>query len=123
MNVLGMLSSQGDATAAPDGQANGQSSSQLKNKPWRVSQRWITLAGILLLGLVGFSVWRSNQTRVAEQAAAAELAAQPPKITTVTALGRLEPQGELINLTAPTAVQSARIDELPVSVGDRICHY
>ncbi|MEO0706477.1 MAG: ABC exporter membrane fusion protein [Cyanobacteria bacterium J06649_5] len=120
MNVLGMLSSQGDAAAAPDGQANGQSSSQLKSKPWRVSQRWITLAGILLLGLVGFSVWRSHQTRVAEQAAAAELAAQPPKITTVTALGRLEPQGELINLTAPTAVQSARIDELPVSVGDRV---
>lgn len=106
MNVLGVLSSQG--TADPSG---GQGSG--------LSRRWIIIAGVVILGLVGFVGMRSRQARIAEQEAA-ELAAQPVEITTVTALGRLEPRGELINLTAQTSVQSARIDELPVKEGDRV---
>ncbi|MEL6940615.1 MAG: biotin/lipoyl-binding protein, partial [Cyanobacteria bacterium J06598_1] len=106
MNVLGASKSQGAAGLPP-------------GKSWGLSRKWFVIAGIVILGLVGFNAWRSHQTRIAEQDAA-ELAAQPVEITTVSALGRLEPQGELINLTAPTSVQSARIDELPVTVGDRV---
>ncbi len=115
MNVLGILSSQGAAGPSPGSELDGKTN----DKSWGASRRWIVIAGVLVLGLIGFSAWRSHQTRVAEREAA-ELAAQSPEITTVTALGRLEPQGELINLTAPTSVQSARIDELPVAEGDRV---
>ena len=107
MNVLGALSSQGAASPSPDGKSSG------------ISRRWVVVAGVVILGLVGFVGWRSHQARIAEQEAA-ELAAQPVEITTVTALGRLEPRGELINLTAQTSVQSARLDELPVEEGDRV---
>jgi HlyD family secretion protein len=40
--------------------------------------------------------------------------------TTVTALGRLEPQGEVIQVQAPTASQEQRLAELRVALGDRV---
>lgn len=43
---------------------------------------------------------------------------QVPVIDTVTALGRLVPQGELINLAAPTASNESRIAQLLVEEGD-----
>lgn len=113
MNVSDVLSSQG--TTGPD---SGESSigKQLSG----LSSRWLLIAGLLILGVVGFSAWRSHQVRVAEREAAAELAAQPPEIATVSALGELEPKGELINLTAQTSAQGSRLDELLVEVGDRV---
>ena len=116
MNVLGTLSTQGTASPPPGDTSNGRSD----GGSWSDSRRWIAITGVVILGLIGFVGWRARQVRIAEREAAAELAAQPVEITTVTALGRLEPRGELINLTAQTSVQSARIDELPVEVGDRV---
>lgn len=46
--------------------------------------------------------------------------ATAPVIKTVTALGRLEPDGEVIHLKAPTSTQENRIDQLLVKVGDRV---
>lgn len=43
---------------------------------------------------------------------------QVPVIDTVTALGRLVPQGELINLAAPTGSNESRIAQLLVDEGD-----
>ena len=43
-----------------------------------------------------------------------------PLLPTVTALGRLEPQGEMIYLSAPTASQETRLEKLLVKVGDRV---
>jgi len=111
MNSSGVFNAQ---SAAGDSASDSQSG-RSKN-----ARLWLAIAAAALLGLSGTAIWRSHQARVVEQQAAAELAAQPPEITTVTALGRLEPRGELINLTAQTSVQSARIDELAVEVGDRV---
>ncbi|MBD2741665.1 ATP-binding cassette domain-containing protein [Coleofasciculus sp. FACHB-1120] len=45
----------------------------------------------------------------------------PPAILAVTALGRLEPQGEVIKLSAPMSIQgAARVDQLLVSEGDKV---
>ncbi|MBF2063354.1 MAG: HlyD family efflux transporter periplasmic adaptor subunit [Calothrix sp. C42_A2020_038] len=41
-----------------------------------------------------------------------------PQITTVTALGRLEPQGEVVKLSAPTSNQGSRVEQLLVKEGD-----
>jgi len=124
MNVLGTLSTQGTASPPPGDASNGQSGGQSEGQSGggfgSDSRRWIAIAGVVVLGLVGFVGWRARQVRIAERDAAAELAAQPVEITTVTALGRLEPRGELINLTAQTSVQSARIEALPVEEGDRV---
>ncbi|NJM69727.1 MAG: ABC exporter membrane fusion protein [Scytonema sp. RU_4_4] len=43
-----------------------------------------------------------------------------PMIKTVTALGWLEPDEEVIHLKAPTSSQESRIDQLLVKVGDRV---
>ncbi|MEM7553974.1 MAG: HlyD family efflux transporter periplasmic adaptor subunit [Cyanobacteria bacterium P01_A01_bin.84] len=45
-----------------------------------------------------------------------------PKIKTVTALGRLEPQGEVIKLTAPASAEGRgnRVEKLLVKRGDRV---
>ena len=43
-----------------------------------------------------------------------------PVVKTVTALGRLEPNGEVIKLSAPTANEGNRVEELLVKEGDRV---
>jgi HlyD family secretion protein len=43
-----------------------------------------------------------------------------PEIKTVTALGRLEPQGEVIKLAAPASNQGSRVDKLLVSEGEEV---
>jgi HlyD family secretion protein len=81
------------------------------------SRRWVALAGAVTLGLAGVLVWRAYQGRVAQEAESAVVA---PAIATVTALGQLEPEGEAINLIAPTATQENRVEQLLVEEGDRI---
>ncbi|MBE9109441.1 efflux RND transporter periplasmic adaptor subunit [Nodosilinea sp. LEGE 07298] len=82
-----------------------------------LSRRWLALVGTAILGVAGFGIWRGWQGRVAQQA---EVEVVAPAIATVTALGRLEPEGEAINLIAPTATQESRIERLLVAEGDRV---
>ena len=44
----------------------------------------------------------------------------PAPIPTVTALGRLEPDGEAVSLVAPSTAQETRIGQLLVAEGDRV---
>lgn len=44
----------------------------------------------------------------------------PELLPTVTALGRLEPQGEVIDLSAPSTSQETRLEKLLVKVGDQV---
>ncbi|MEA5619077.1 ABC exporter membrane fusion protein [Cronbergia sp. UHCC 0137] len=43
-----------------------------------------------------------------------------PQITTVTALGSLEPKGKIIKLSAPAASQGSRVEKLLVKEGDQV---
>jgi HlyD family secretion protein len=43
-----------------------------------------------------------------------------PEIKSITALGRLEPKGEIIQLSAPTAAEGSRIEELLVKEGSKV---
>lgn len=43
-----------------------------------------------------------------------------PAIVAVTGLGRLEPQGEVIVLSAPSSLQGSRVTELLVKEGDKV---
>ncbi|MEM6451882.1 MAG: ABC exporter membrane fusion protein [Cyanobacteria bacterium P01_D01_bin.105] len=88
-------------------------------KQGKAVRRLLAIAATALLGFSGVVVWRSHQ-QAAQLAESERVAAQMVAPTTVTALGRLEPQGEVINLTAPTSTQESRIDQLLVKVGDRV---
>ncbi|MEO1094775.1 MAG: ABC exporter membrane fusion protein [Cyanobacteria bacterium J06638_28] len=81
------------------------------------SRRWWVIAGIVTLSLAGTTGWIWQQREAAETAPAVTASAE---ITTVTALGRLEPEGEVVQLMAPTAVQESRIQELRVQEGDTV---
>ncbi|MBD2317939.1 ABC exporter membrane fusion protein [Phormidium tenue] len=82
------------------------------------SQRWFGVAaavGVVVFGGVGYGVWRSQ----ASQSAASQTVIAPVKSNTVTALGRLEPQGEVIKLSA-NSTNSNRLEKLLVQEGDRV---
>ncbi|MEM6255548.1 MAG: ABC exporter membrane fusion protein [Cyanobacteria bacterium P01_D01_bin.156] len=76
---------------------------------------WLMLA-IISLGIIGLVTWRTNSDPESQDKPIDVL----PDITTVTALGSLEPLGEIIQLTAPTSTQESRIQELLVAEGDRV---
>ncbi len=83
------------------------------------AQRPLVITGMaaLLIGIVGTKV-------VTGRGAPAEPVAVPPVtapvIQSVTALGRLEPNGETISVSAPSSSDGSRIEELRVNEGDRV---
>lgn len=83
-----------------------------------LSQRWVAVAGIALLGIGSTTAYNRIHLSSVEQAKPATVTA--PIVQTVTALGRLEPQGEVIKLSAPTSNQGNRVERLLVQEGDRL---
>ena len=82
-------------------------------------QRWMgVMATVCVVGLAcaGYSVWQSRSSPITSQ----NTVVSPPKISTVTALGRLEPQGEVIKLSAPSSGNGNRVDQLLVQAGDHV---
>ncbi len=83
-----------------------------------IPQRGVAIAGVILLGVGGAIAYRWQQKTAMEQLATLPVAA--PEIRTVTALGRLEPQGTVIQLSAPSSGQGNRVEQLLVEAGDRV---
>ncbi|MEE3717932.1 ABC exporter membrane fusion protein [Tumidithrix elongata RA019] len=84
------------------------------------SQRWLGIgATAFLIAIVGggYGIWRSQAN---SQTASQSVVMNPAKIATVSALGRLEPQGEVIKLSAPTSNNGNRVEQLLVQEGDRV---
>ncbi|MDM9385176.1 ABC exporter membrane fusion protein [Chlorogloeopsis sp. ULAP01] len=79
----------------------------------------IAIATIAVLSAVGIGVYTVKQSRSAELKAQQQLV-QLPQIKTVTALGRLEPKGEVIKLSAPTSAEGNRVEQLLVKEGDTV---
>ncbi|BAY40887.1 heterocyst specific ABC-transporter, membrane fusion protein DevB homolog [Nostoc sp. NIES-2111] len=76
-----------------------------------------TAAGLAIAGAKAYSSWQqaqpSPETRV--------LQISTPQIKTVTALGRLEPKGKVIKLSAPSSSgQGSRVEKLLVQEGDSV---
>lgn len=83
------------------------------NRRWS----WIFLGlAILGMGISGVHWFRQTQALAEPEPIA------PPQTTrtTITALGRLEPQGEIVQVHAPTSSQENRLLELRVEQGDTV---
>lgn len=82
-------------------------------------QGWIVAAvsGVVALGLVGFGVSRLIAANQERKQAAIEAAKPLPERVEVVALGRLEPQGEVIRIGGPTG---ERISQMKVQQGDQV---
>ncbi len=82
-----------------------------------LAQRWSAIAGVMLLGIGGVTVYVWMRSSVHQDSPATVTA---PVIRTVTALGRLAPRGEVIKLSAPSSSQGNRVDRLLVKEGDHV---
>lgn len=69
---------------------------------------------LLVSGGVAYRMWLSRPIQHSIAVAAA------PTVETVSALGRLEPEGEVIQVFAPTSLEGARVEALRVSHGQQI---
>jgi HlyD family secretion protein len=83
-------------------------------RSWQGRGLWLGIAALVLLG-AGFLAVRMFQQSA--QQAAIEQTTPAPRQVTVAALGRLEPEGEVIRVGGP---QGDRISELLVAEGDYV---
>ncbi|MDJ0510442.1 MAG: biotin/lipoyl-binding protein, partial [Crocosphaera sp.] len=86
-----------------------------KGKPWVIG---VSLLGIVLMGVTVVYVLRMNPTESQTPQTTSQV--NPPKIKAISALGRLEPLGEVINLAPPPTQGGAKIEQLLVKEGERV---
>jgi HlyD family secretion protein len=85
------------------------------SKPLRKNLPPIIIGLALIIG--GVTVYRLRQASVSETEVPTQVM---PKVTTVTALGRLEPSGEIIEVSVSSSAQGNQIEELLVKQGDKV---
>lgn len=83
-----------------------------------VLQRTTILALITALGSGGIIFY--GLSRFQSQKSTPPPAVSVPKVTKVNALGRLEPRGEVTQLSAPTSAEGSRVAQLLVKQGDKV---
>ncbi|MGK7953398.1 MAG: ABC exporter membrane fusion protein [Xenococcaceae cyanobacterium] len=77
-----------------------------------------TVVMVVIIGVVGVGIYRYIQTSESEVEPSTEITL--PEITTVTALGRLEPSGEIIQVSVSSSAEGNKIEELLVTEGEEI---
>ncbi|MDZ8085186.1 MAG: biotin/lipoyl-binding protein [Nostoc sp. DedQUE12b] len=75
------------------------------------------LASLAIGGISVYAVMKLQATANEKQKAPVVV---QPVVKTVTALGRLEPKGEIIKLSAPSSNEGNRVEQLLVKEGDRV---
>jgi len=75
----------------------------------------LTTAILVTGGITAYSFWQSSQTKVETNPVPSV-----PQIQTVTALGRLEPSGEVWQVSASSLARSDRVAELLVQEGESV---
>lgn len=75
----------------------------------------VIIAGFVMV-IAAVVVYHKITSRPSQQI----VSATKPTIRTVSALGRLEPDGEVVNVFAPTSIDGARVDTLKVNHGQLI---
>lgn len=89
------------------------------SKKGKLRQGWlvVAVAGLIALGVTGFGIVRLLGQRAQPTVDSSETASPLPQRVEVVALGRLEPQGEVVRVSGPTG---ERIQRLSVKQGDRV---
>jgi HlyD family secretion protein len=93
---------------------------QFKGTPLLKSRNWwmfvLVVAGILAIAPISFYMLSNFYATPLKGSSAPT--AKVSAIKAVTSLGRLEPQGEVIYLSAPASAEGARVAQLSVKEGD-----
>ena len=83
-------------------------------------QQTTILAAIAALAAGGTLIYGLKTFQSTQKSSLPPPAASVPEITKVTALGRLEPRGEVIQLSAPTSVEGSRVAQVLVKQGEKV---
>jgi HlyD family secretion protein len=94
------------------------SNDAIQGEPW-YQKKWVWLLAALGLLAVPATPYVANQISESTKPKPPVVVAPPPKITSVTALGRLEPAGEVTKLTASSS-QTALVREVLVREGEKV---
>ncbi|EAZ92262.1 HlyD family efflux transporter periplasmic adaptor subunit [Crocosphaera chwakensis] len=86
-----------------------------KGKPWVIA---VSILGVALMGVTTF--YLLNLSRNESQQSEISTSIKQPEVETISALGRLEPLGEVIHLAPPPTQGGAKIEQLLVQEGDRV---
>ena len=93
----------------------------IANKKIKSSKQLVQSLPALMIGfgliVGGTAVYRLTQANTEESKVSIQAM---PEIKTVTALGKLEPSGEIIQISVSSAAEGNRIDKLLVKAGDKI---
>lgn len=81
------------------------------------SRSLLAIAAVLALGVGGIALRGLSASKAAAPPPAPQAA---PVLQSVTALGRLEPDGEIISVAPATPGEGSRLEELRVKVGDTV---
>ncbi len=84
------------------------------------NQRLLRLVITATVATGGIAIYGTSQFGKISQNSSPELARTTPVVKKVTALGRLEPEAEVIKLFAPLALDSDLIAQILVKEGDRV---
>ncbi|BAY76688.1 HlyD family secretion protein [Nostoc linckia NIES-25] len=78
------------------------------------------LAGIMAVATGGVSLYTFSKFQLSSKVEPVATPSSSSRMTAVSALGRLEPQGEVIRLSAPDSQAGVRVTKLLVNKGDRV---
>lgn len=80
----------------------------------------IALAFAMALVTGKATLYSLSGSQITGQSSSSTQKANAPAVKAVTALGRLEPEGEVIQLSAPASTERVRVEKLLVKEGDKI---
>ena len=94
---------------------------QSLTKPVSLWPIMLAISGVIATGVISiYSLLYFQKTSKSASQIPSITPSSVPTITTVAALGRLEPQGEVIRLSAPNSQTGIRVNQLLVKKGDKI---
>lgn len=88
--------------------------------PLKPANRWVMGLILAATALTGATIYYTVSRFGPESQTPTEVKEPTPVVRKVTALGRLEPQTEVIKLSAPVALSTDRVAQLLVKEGDRV---
>ncbi|MFE4107015.1 efflux RND transporter periplasmic adaptor subunit [Almyronema epifaneia] len=83
--------------------------------PFKSNLVWLLLGALVFVG--GATFWTARSLMVARQVALEEAVVAPPQQVSVAALGRIEPQGQVVDIAAS---EGGRISRILVTEGDTV---
>ena len=96
---------------------------QEKKRTFGQLKTWLIIGSIatIILSTMGIT-WIRWLNRRSSQFTSAQTSvpASAPTIETISGLGRIEPHGKAISLSAPTSLEAAKVEKLLVREGDRV---